>query len=245
MSRIGKYIFCVAIVVVALLVSGVSYAIEPGNYCNYDKKGNLISTLTVQQAGSGVWYAEIKLPQGKTEEGEEVFLTLDGKIEKENNKDIVTVTYSGELEGDKLFRWTYPFYLDVKDNKMMYLSYQLMPDKKGVRISVDKKAYPKSMKLPDIKGIYVPEGSFVLTKSLAAYVIETADEELVWSYCSQWDVKDWWFDRLEAGEDIQLGNHPSCVWAEPEDGFGNKIGSYLLADDLSAFYIDSQLIWAK
>lgn len=245
MSRLGRYILCIAVVVVALFVSGTSYAIEAGMYNRYDKAGKKVSSLSIQQAGNGTWYCEMALYRSNTEEGEEARTMLDGTISTVDGKNEVTVKFLSEMEGDTLSRWSYPFYLDTKDDKMIYLTYRVLPDKKGLKVDVKKKVFPVELWVPEIKGVYVKEGDFELSKSLAAYVIETSDEELVWSFCSNWDVKEWWFDTLEAGDDVQLGNHPDCIWAEPEDGFGNKVGSYLLAKDLSMFYIDNLLIWSK
>lgn len=205
------------------------------------EKPDFSSTFPVQffirHAGNGNTYACITLPVG---------ISYIGTIFPDENDYLISFNYMANAKDGVVSSWKYPFYLDTLDNEPYYALYTLKIHKGKIILKpIYKELSLAHYGYDDIDGTYM--WSFDAKPGcpfpLAAYVIQTSDPFLVKNMLLPQDIHEWWFDKLEAGNDSMIGQHPVCHWAVPTDADDKVIGNYLLFEDLTHLYKDNQKIF--
>lgn len=202
----------------------------------YNRSG---AVLSLQEAGNNITYAELNVLYADHE------VSFIGIVQPSGNDYMFTAEYLGYVEDDELTGFKFPFYIDIKENEMVSAVCKFKITDEGIKItSFLPQKYLEESELPKLNGIYKKrEQEFILSFPLTAYVIQKNDPYLGRYFMTRKDAYEWWFDELEAGYDFELGNHPRCIWAEPSDMNGEKIGVYLLTNDLSTLYKNNKIIF--
>ena len=170
-----------------------------------------------------------------------------GMMEAADGKTLAHLDFGSPDARNGLEQWRFPVIAGLHNGKPARLDYQVETKENAVVLSPVSDVFVTANVINRVEaaGRYIREyrKQLAVNPCLAAYVAEWSDPALRRVAMTRSDVARWDIAKVAAGKAEGIGTVPASWQLKAYDGTKRLIGTYLVAEDLSAVYCNNEKVF--